>query len=57
MEPDFASDPSYFTMSVASVFDMDAGDTAQARVRQNSGTASHIDDTQNYTNFCGYLLG
>ena len=57
MEPDFASDPSYFTMSVASVFDMDAGDTAVARVRQNSGSASHIEDAENYTNFCGYLLG
>ena len=44
-------------MQIASVFEMDAGDTAQVKFIQNSGTFSHIDDTSAYTNFCGYLLG
>ena len=56
-DPNFSSDLNYYTMQIASVFEMDAGDTAQVKFIQNSGTFSHIDDTSAYTNFCGYLLG
>jgi len=55
--PKFTSDVAYMTMSVSGVFDMDAGDTADFRARQVSGTASHLDDNASYSNFCGYLLG
>jgi len=58
IKPLFTSDSSYMSMSVASIFDMDAGDTAKVTVRQQAGsTQAHIDDTGHYTNFCGYLLG
>lgn len=58
IRPLFTADVAYISMSVASIFDMDAGDTAEVTVRQQSGTDQvHIDDTIAYTNFCGYLLG
>ena len=57
IEPEFAVDLSYYTMSVSGVFQLDAGDIANVKARQVAGTASHIDDTISYTNFCGYLLG
>jgi hypothetical protein len=57
VDPEFATDLTYYTMSLSSVFDMDAGDTAYVSIAQNGGTASHVDDGQSYTSFSGYLLG
>lgn len=57
VDPNFTADLSYYSMSMNSVFDMDAGDTAFVYANQNSGTASHIEDNAAYTSFSGYLLG
>ena len=58
IRPLFTADLAYMSMSVASIFDMDAGDTAKVTVRQQSGsTQASISATGHYSNFCGYLLG
>jgi len=57
IDPNFSADLVYYSRSLSSVFDMDAGDTAFATIRQLNGTASHIDEGNSYTAFSGYLLG
>tara|TARA_R100001224_G_C3967455_1_gene131322 strand:- start:113 stop:751 length:639 start_codon:yes stop_codon:yes gene_type:complete len=52
------SDKSYFTVHVTAIIDMDASDTADARIYQHSSTAqTDIKDDQTRTLFQGYLLG
>ena len=57
VDPNFSSDLNYYTMSISSVMDMDANDTCDIGVVQNNGTASHLEGSAGYSNFCGYLLG
>lgn len=58
VRPLFTADVAYFTRHIASVFDMDANDTAQVNILQSGGhTTSHVDDGIVYTWFTGYLLG
>jgi len=52
------SDKSYFTVHVTAIIDMDAGDTADARIYQHSSTAqTDVREDSTRTLFYGYLLG
>ena len=57
-DPNFSADLNYQTHQLASMFDMDAGDTASVNILQSAGhTSSHVNSNINYTWFTGYLLG
>jgi len=57
-DPNFSADLNYQTHQLASMFDMDAGDTASVNILQSGGhTSSHVNSNINYTWFTGYLLG
>ena len=52
------SDKSYFTVHVTAIIDMDASDTADARIYQHSSTQqTDIREDNTRTLFYGYLLG
>ena len=54
-EPDFSSDPTYWSTARSVLADMDAGDVAYVRVMQNGG-ASQMDIANSQTKFSGYLV-
>jgi hypothetical protein len=53
IEPKFSSDPLYWTLTVSLLVDMDANDTANVNVRQQSGTQQADIDSESY--FSGFL--
>ena len=53
IEPKFSSDPLYWTLTLSLLVDMDANDTANINVRQQSGTQQADIDTESY--FSGFL--
>ena len=53
----FDSDPNYYPVQIANVYEMDAGDTAYVRFYINSGTNNQVDINTGATTFSGYLLG
>jgi len=53
----FDSDPNYYPVQVANVYEMDSGDTAYVRFYINSGTNNQVDINTGATTFSGYLLG
>jgi hypothetical protein len=57
LDPNFSGNLAYLTRDMCVVADMDSGDTANVRLRQQSGTLSHIHSTNDYSWFSGYLLG
>jgi hypothetical protein len=54
IDPNFSSDLDYYAMSISTLADMDAGDTATLRVDQQSGTAQT--DLSANCLFSGYLV-
>jgi hypothetical protein len=52
-DPDFGQDNAIYTMSISTLADMDAGDTAIVRIVQASGTAQTDIATESY--FSGFL--
>jgi len=54
----FSADLNYHTFTISVLADMDASDTAEVQVYQNSGTlgSSVVIGSQNYTIFSGYLV-
>jgi hypothetical protein len=53
IEPKFSSDPLYWTLTLSLLVDMDANDTANVNVRQQSGTQQADIDSESY--FSGFL--
>ena len=53
IDPNFTSDLTYYSESLASLFDMDANDTAKVVIHQSGGDAEL--DLQNNCYFSGYL--
>ena len=53
----FDSDPNYYPVQIANVYEMDANDTAYVRFYINSGTNNQVDINTGATTFSGYLLG
>ena len=57
IDPNFTADLDYFHLCFSVLADMDAGDTAYARVQQAGGTAqSDIINNASQANFSGYLV-
>jgi hypothetical protein len=54
IDPNFASDLNYLTITPSVLADMDAGDTAYVTIRQQTGTAQT--DISNISFFSGYLV-
>jgi len=58
INPKFSADPSYYSMTITVVADMDANDTAFVHIIQAQGTAqTDVSVGDDYTYFTGYLLG
>ena len=57
IDPNFASDLSYFTQKVTVLADMDANDTAFVSIAQSGGTQqTNVDGGNSYTYFTGFLV-
>jgi hypothetical protein len=54
IDPNFASDLNYLTLTQSVLADMDAGDTAYVTIRQQTGTAQT--DIMDISFFSGYLV-
>ena len=58
INPKFSADPSYYSITITVVADMDANDTAYVNIIQAQGTAqTDVSVGDDYTYFTGYLLG
>ena len=58
INPKFTADPSYYSMTITVVADMDANDVAYVNIIQAGGTAqTDVSIGDDYTYFTGYLLG
>ena len=56
VDPNFSSDPAYFSFTLTCLADMDANDTCVIKINQGSGAAaSDISGDPDYTWFTGYL--
>jgi len=57
IDPNFATDLNYYTMTLSVVADMDANDTAYIEIYQEGGTEQTTIESGDYTFFTGWLLG
>jgi hypothetical protein len=56
-DPDFVADPTYWSITMSVLADMDANDTVTVSILQQTGTAqTDIDGNAEYTFFTGYLV-
>ena len=56
-DPDFGQDFVYWTITVSTVMDMDAGDTAYVHIHQAGGSQqADINNSETWTYFSGYLI-
>jgi hypothetical protein len=58
IDPNYVSDLNYTTLTLSTIADMDASDTAFVQIQQSGGHATtHIHGSLGYDWFCGHLLG